>query len=76
MIISQTPYRVGDPTIGDVPASTGMGSSSSLTVGLLAALYGYRHRVVSPQLLAEQACRIEIAVLNKRHGSRNIFVHD
>ena len=27
-------------TIGDVPAGTGMGSSSSLTVGLLAALYG------------------------------------
>ena len=28
-------------TIGDVPSGTGMGSSSSLTVGLLAALYGY-----------------------------------
>ena len=35
-------------TIGDVPAGTGMGSSSSLTVGLLNGLYGYRHRVVSP----------------------------
>ena len=29
-------------TIGDVPAGTGMGSSSSLTVGLLNALYAYR----------------------------------
>ena len=35
-------------TIGDVPAGTGMGSSSSLTVGLLNALYAYRHRIVSP----------------------------
>ncbi len=60
-------------TIGDVPAGTGMGSSSSLTVGLLAALYGYRHRVVSPQLLAEQACRIEIAVLNKPIGRQDQY---
>ena len=35
-------------TIGDVPAGTGMGSSSSLTVGLLNALYAHRHRVVGP----------------------------
>ena len=35
-------------TIGDVPAGTGMGSSSSLAVGLLNALYAYRHRIVSP----------------------------
>jgi D-glycero-alpha-D-manno-heptose-7-phosphate kinase len=60
-------------TIGDVPAGTGMGSSSSLTVGLLAALYGYRHRVVSPQLLAEQACRIEIAVLKKPIGRQDQY---
>ena len=40
-------------TIGDVPSGTGMGSSSSLTVGLLAALHGYRNRVVNPRLLAE-----------------------
>jgi hypothetical protein len=36
-------------TIGDVPAGSGMGSSSSLTVGLLTALYGFQHRVVSPR---------------------------
>ena len=60
-------------TIGDVPAGTGMGSSSSLTVGLLAALYGYRHRVVSPRVLAEQACRIEIDVLNKPIGRQDQY---
>jgi D-glycero-alpha-D-manno-heptose-7-phosphate kinase len=60
-------------TIGDVPAGTGMGSSSSLTVGLLAALYGYRHRVVSPRLLAEQACRIEIDVLGKPIGRQDQY---
>jgi D-glycero-alpha-D-manno-heptose-7-phosphate kinase len=60
-------------TIGDVPAGTGMGSSSSLTVGLLTALYGYRHRVVSPRLLAEQACRIEINVLGKPIGRQDQY---
>jgi D-glycero-alpha-D-manno-heptose-7-phosphate kinase len=60
-------------TIGDVPAGTGMGSSSSLTVGLLAALYGYRHRIVSPRVLAEQACRIEIDVLNKPIGRQDQY---
>jgi D-glycero-alpha-D-manno-heptose-7-phosphate kinase len=60
-------------TIGDVPAGTGMGSSSSLTVGLLAALHGYQHRVVSPRLLAEQACRIEIEVLGKPIGRQDQY---
>ena len=69
--------EIDDPleitTIGDVPAGTGMGSSSSLTVGLLEALYGYRHRVVSPRLLAEQACRIEIDVLGKPIGRQDQY---
>ena len=60
-------------TIGDVPSGTGMGSSSSLTVGLLTALYGYRHRVVSPKLVAEQACQIEIDVLGKPIGRQDQY---
>jgi D-glycero-alpha-D-manno-heptose-7-phosphate kinase len=60
-------------TVGDVPAGTGMGSSSSLTVGLLSALYGYRNQVVSPKLLAEQSCRIEIDVLGKPIGRQDQY---
>lgn len=60
-------------TIGDVPSGTGMGSSSSLTVGLLSALYGYQYRVVSPKLLAEQACRIEIDILGKPIGRQDQY---
>ena len=60
-------------TIGDVPSGTGMGSSSSLTVGLLAALSGYRYRIVSPKLLAEQACRIEIDILGKPIGRQDQY---
>jgi hypothetical protein len=54
-------------TVGDVPAGTGMGSSSSLAVGLLNALYAYKGRVTSPSMLAEKACEIEIDILKQAH---------
>ena len=60
-------------TIGDVPSGTGMGSSSSLTVGLLAALYGYRNQVVSSRHLAEQSCQIEIDTLGKPIGRQDQY---
>jgi len=60
-------------TIGDVPSGTGMGSSSSLTVGLLNALYAYRGQVVSREQLAREACRIEIDILNKPIGRQDQY---
>lgn len=60
-------------TIGDVPAGTGLGSSSSLTVGLLQALYAYQGKIVSHQRLAEEACRIEIDLLGKPIGKQDQY---
>jgi len=60
-------------TVGDVPAGTGLGSSSSLTVGLLLALYAYRGQIASAKNLAEQACRIEIDVLGKPIGKQDQY---
>lgn len=60
-------------TVGDVPAGTGMGSSSTLTVGLLTALYAYRGRIVSRDRLGEQACRIEIDILGKPIGRQDQY---
>jgi D-glycero-alpha-D-manno-heptose-7-phosphate kinase len=60
-------------TIGDVPAGTGMGSSSSLTVGLLNAFYAYRGQVVGREQLAEEACRIEIDILGKPIGRQDQY---
>jgi D-glycero-alpha-D-manno-heptose-7-phosphate kinase len=60
-------------TIGDVPAGTGMGSSSSLTTGLLNALHAYRGRIVGRDRLAEQACRIEIDILQKPIGRQDQY---
>ncbi|MFT7136170.1 MAG: D-glycero-alpha-D-manno-heptose-7-phosphate kinase [Akkermansiaceae bacterium] len=60
-------------TVGDVPAGTGMGSSSSLAVGLLNALYAYKGQVISPGLLAEKACEIEIDILGKPIGRQDQY---
>ncbi len=60
-------------TIGDVPAGTGMGSSSTLTVGLLHAMYAHRGRMVSHERLAEEACKIEISTLGKPIGKQDQY---
>lgn len=60
-------------TVGDVPAGTGMGSSSSFAVGLLNALYAYKGQVTSPGALAEKACDIEIDILGKPIGRQDQY---
>jgi D-glycero-alpha-D-manno-heptose-7-phosphate kinase len=71
--LTETDEPLEITTIGDVPAGTGMGSSSSLTVGLLVALYGYQGRAVSSERLASEACRLEIDVLKKPIGRQDQY---
>jgi D-glycero-alpha-D-manno-heptose-7-phosphate kinase len=48
-------------SIADIPAKgSGLGSSSSYTVGLLLALHTYKGEFASPERLAAEACEIEI----------------
>ncbi|MHC4947626.1 MAG: GHMP family kinase ATP-binding protein [Planctomycetota bacterium] len=60
-------------TIGDVPAGTGMGSSSALTVGLLNALYAYGGKIVNRDRLAREACEIEIDTLAHPIGKQDQY---
>jgi D-glycero-alpha-D-manno-heptose-7-phosphate kinase len=60
-------------TIGDVPAGTGMGSSSTLSVGLLHALHAYNGDMISRHRMAEEACRIEIDILGKPIGRQDQY---
>ncbi len=60
-------------TVGDLPASTGLGSSSAFAVGLLNALHLYRGDRVSAGQLAEEACRIEIDVLGQPIGRQDQY---
>jgi D-glycero-alpha-D-manno-heptose-7-phosphate kinase len=60
-------------TIGDLPGGTGMGSSSTLTVGVLNALYAYQGHITSHETLAQQACEIEIDTLGKPIGKQDQY---
>ncbi|HEV8291565.1 MAG TPA: hypothetical protein VGP94_06560 [Tepidisphaeraceae bacterium] len=60
-------------TIGDVPAGTGMGSSSTLTVGLLNALHAYKGDIVNRHKMAQEACHIELDVLKKPIGRQDQY---
>ncbi|HXY12357.1 MAG TPA: GHMP kinase [Thermoplasmata archaeon] len=62
-------------TIADIPGEgTGLGSSSTLTVGLLNALYAYRGVLKDPAELAEEACRIEIDRLRGSAGKQDQYI--
>lgn len=60
-------------SIADVPAGTGLGSSSSFTVCLLHALYAYKGKFVTKEELAGDACSIEIDVLHKPIGKQDQY---
>ncbi len=61
-------------SLADLPAGTGMGSSSSYLVGLLTAIRAYRRTPCSLQELAEEACHIELEILKKPIGKQDQYV--
>jgi|KBSSwiS6_1023812.scaffolds.fasta_scaffold01002_6 D-glycero-alpha-D-manno-heptose-7-phosphate kinase len=62
-------------SISDIPSQgTGLGSSSSYTVGLLKALYAYRSRHVGAERLAREACEIEIDHCGKPIGKQDQYI--
>ena len=56
---------------GDLPARSGLGSSSSFTVGLLNALSALKGHMMGKRDLAEQAIRIEQQVIEEHVGSQD-----
>jgi D-glycero-alpha-D-manno-heptose-7-phosphate kinase len=61
-------------SVADIPAGTGLGSSSCYLVGLLGALHVLMQKPVSPQELAEEACRIELVTLGKPIGKQDQYM--
>lgn len=59
--------------ISDIPSGTGLGSSSSFTVGLLNALYGYQGIFKTGEELAAEACDIEINILGSPIGKQDQY---
>lgn len=56
---------------GDLPARSGLGSSSAFTVGLVHALYGLRGQMASQDRLAKDAIRIEQKLIGENVGSQD-----
>ncbi|MCC6603647.1 MAG: GHMP kinase [Anaerolineae bacterium] len=62
-------------TMGDIPdQGSGLGSSSTVTVGALHAMYAYQKELVLTERLAQEACRIEREVLGKPIGIQDQYI--
>lgn len=62
-------------TMGDIPsAGSGLGSSSTVTVGSLHAMYALLGEIVLAERLAQEACEIEIDILGKPIGIQDQYI--
>ena len=61
-------------SIADIPSrGTGLGSSSSFTVGLLLGLHAFESRYISPGDLAEESCHVEINLCGEPIGKQDQY---
>jgi len=62
-------------TMGDIPSEgSGLGSSSTVTVGALHAMYAYLGEIVPAERLAREACEIEIEMLKRPIGIQDQYI--
>src|SRR5436853_7066771 len=61
-------------SMSDIPAGTGLGSSGSFTTALLTALHRLKRNSVQPGELAEQACHIELDLLQEPIGKQDQYI--
>ncbi len=67
--------RVEISTMGDIPSrGVGLGSSSTVTVGLLNAMYTYLGEAKDAETLAREACEIEIERLKRPIGKQDQYI--
>ena len=61
-------------TTADIPSTgSGLGSSSSVTVGVLHALHAYKGDLPTKEQLAQEACNIEIDILERPIGKQDQY---
>jgi D-glycero-alpha-D-manno-heptose-7-phosphate kinase len=61
-------------SMADIPAGTGLGSSGSFTTALLKTLHAHKKDLVHPEELAEQACHIELDLLQDPIGKQDQYI--
>ena len=59
---------------GDLPARSGLGSSSAFTIGLLKALYALQTKMVSKKRLADEAIHVEQILLEENVGIQDQII--
>lgn len=60
--------------VSDLPARTGVGSSSSATVGLLMALHAFKNEMASLEQVAAEAVHVEQQMIRERVGCQDQYV--
>jgi D-glycero-alpha-D-manno-heptose-7-phosphate kinase len=73
-LLGITQRNIEISSMADIPAGTGLGSSASFTTALLRGLHAYRGSLASPRELAEEACHIEIDLLNDPVGKQDQYI--
>lgn len=71
--------QVGAPhleitSMADIPSGTGLGSSGSFTTALLKALHTLKKNLIHPKELAEEACHIELNLLQEPIGKQDQYI--
>ena len=66
--------RIEIASLSDIPAGSGLGSSSTYTVGLLNGLHSLSGNYKSLEFLADEACKIEMDILKKPMGKQDQYL--
>ena len=61
-------------SMADIASGTGLGSSGSFLAALLLALHTYKKEQAVPQVLAEEACKVEIEMAKKPVGKQDQYI--
>jgi len=72
--LHDVPAPIEVVSMADIPAGTGLGSSGAFTVGLLRAVHALKRKYVDPAVVAEEAAKIEIEVLQEPVGKQDQYI--
>lgn len=70
----EIPAGVEIVSVADVMAGTGLGSSSTFTVGLLRALHAMKRQAISAETLAQEAVELEMVRLGEPVGKQDQYI--
>lgn len=73
-LLSISNINIEITSMADIPSGTGLGSSGSFTTALLKVLHAYKKHLVHPEELAEQACHIELDLLQEPIGKQDQYI--